>query len=584
MKILLIYPFFLEERVHEEEIAAVPIGVYYVAALLKDHGYDVEVINWHGSRQHQNRIRQTLLIKKPDIIGFSIVHANRWGGIDIARLAKSINPDVKVVFGGIGATFLWRHLLTHFEHIDYVVLGEGERTFLELVRTLECRNGHSPALDTLPGLALRVDGKPFKTAPVKPIENLDQLPPPARYFDFQHIAMTRGCPGRCSFCGSVRFWGRRVRSHSVAYFVNQLELLSARGITFLYFSDDTFTLKPKRVIQVCREIIRRGLKITWQAISKVNSINDDMLYWMRKAGCIQISFGVESGAPEIRNLLCKDIQTKQIRPAFKSCVRYGILARAYFIYGAPGETWQTINATMDLISQIKPLSVIFYIMTLFPGTELYENYLKKSGLTDDIWLQRIEDLLYFESDPGLDKETILAFGKRLRQHFQLGLPEFALDIKVAENDKLKAQRADFLSRLALTFSHGDYSNLQSTPAPLKVARILFERALNLCPDHRAFWGLALIYQQKGLEEKAETLLKKGLKHFPGSKELTLNLANSYFKRADYRNALDVLIALEAQPEVWPQLIHCYQALGNMPKARSYFEKLQANSTSTNYQG
>ena len=138
MKILLIYPYFLNPRVYtNEDVRAVPLGVYYVAAVLKDNRYDVEILNWHRINTTPHIIRETLEEKKPDIIGFSILNANRWGGIEIARAARQINPQVKIVFGGIGATFLWEHFLTHFQEVDFVVIGEGEHTFLKLIRCLE---------------------------------------------------------------------------------------------------------------------------------------------------------------------------------------------------------------------------------------------------------------------------------------------------------------------------------------------------------------------------------------------------------------------------------------------------------------
>lgn len=141
MKILLIYPYFLEDRVHEEEISVVPMGVYYVGAVLKENNYDVEILNWHKvNKASCDVIKETLIEKKPDVIGFSIMHANRWGGIEIARIAKQIDPKVKIVFGGIGTTFLWKHLLKHFKEIDYAVLGEGEYTFLNLIKCIEKHN------------------------------------------------------------------------------------------------------------------------------------------------------------------------------------------------------------------------------------------------------------------------------------------------------------------------------------------------------------------------------------------------------------------------------------------------------------
>ena len=187
---------------------------------------------------------------------------------------------------------------------------------------------------------------------------------------------------------------------------------------------DTFTFKKKLVIEICKKILDKGLKIVWVAISRVNYVNDEVLYWMRKAGCIQISYGVESGSEKIRKILNKNIKTDQIKKAFALTTKYGIMARAYFIYGCPGESWDTIKETIDLIHEIKPLSIIFYILDIFPGTALYSDFKERCKITDDIWLKRIEDVIYFQSDPDLTQDMILAFGQKLRMDYYENLSGF----------------------------------------------------------------------------------------------------------------------------------------------------------------
>ncbi|MGB9498107.1 MAG: B12-binding domain-containing radical SAM protein, partial [Dissulfuribacterales bacterium] len=490
MKILLIYPYCLEKRIHEEDVSVPPIGLYYVGAMLKAHGYDVEILNWHNMNREPERMRQILKEKRPSVVGLSLLHANRWGGIEVARMAKATDPNVKVVFGGVGPTFLWRHFLRHFKEVDYVVVGEGELSFLELVRCIE--KGNTTETERIRGIAFRKRGEIVKKGPAGAIDDLDQLPNPAEYFSYQHVSSTRGCPGNCSFCGSPTFWGRRVRFHSPEYFVRQLELLYNRGISFFYFSDDTFTIRKARVIEICKKILERRLPITWAAISRVNYVDQEILYWMRKSGCIQISYGVESGSEKIREVLRKKIATSQIRKAFELTRKFGIMARAYFIYGSPGENWDTIQETIDLIREIKPLSIIFYILDIFPGTGLYADFIKMTGATDDIWLEKIEDIMYFETDPGLSRDLILAFGERLRSAYYQSLPEFVEEIHLVDKEELYPMHADFLSRLGMTFSHGDYAKIEAVGDRERIAEKLYLRALRYFPDHRAYLGLGII--------------------------------------------------------------------------------------------
>lgn len=232
MKILLVYPYFIDQRISEEDVSAVPMGLYYVAAMLRANGYAVDILNAYNLKGVPHRIYQVLGNLRPDIVGFSILHANRWGGIDIARMVKKAIPKALVVFGGVGATFLWEHFLGHFPEIDYVIRGEAEHSFLELVRWLEKRP--ATALPEIPGLAFRQAGRPVKTNDRQPVADLDSLPMPADYFAFQHISLSRGCPSACTFCGSPAFWNRRVRFHSADYFVTQLTRLREKGVTFFF--------------------------------------------------------------------------------------------------------------------------------------------------------------------------------------------------------------------------------------------------------------------------------------------------------------------------------------------------------------
>lgn len=573
MKILLIYPYCLEDRLHSEDAGVVPIGLYYVGALLKENNYDVEILNWHDINKTPEKINEAITKKKPDVIGFSILHANRWGGIEIARIARAISNKVKIVFGGIGASFLWEHFLRHFKEIDFIVTGEGEYSFLNLVRCIEQENYKD--IENIKGIAFRKQGNVVRTEDAPLTRNLDRLPNPAKYFDYQYVSSTRGCPGNCTFCGSPRFWGHKVRFHSPDYFIEQLELLSRKGISFFYFSDDTFTIKKNRVIEICKKILERNLRITWVAISRVNIVDEEILYWMRRAGCIQISYGVESGSETIRNLLCKNIKTNQIKKAFALTIRYGILARAYFIYGSPGESWATIKETMDLIHEIKPLSIIFYILDIFPGTALYSDLNKRPEVTDDIWLNRIEDIMYFETDPNLSQELILAFGEKLRADYYEHLADFVDGIELIDKEEFYQMHADFLSRLAMTFTHGDYARIEEIKGKENIAERLYKKALNYHPDYRAYLGLGIIAQKKGSYQESVRILSEGIDCFPDSEPLNICLGISYLNIGEYRKALSSFLKFQDSREAPYYIAQCYHALGEFEKESAILKKLDS---------
>jgi radical SAM superfamily enzyme YgiQ (UPF0313 family) len=556
MKILLVYPYPLYDRSQEEDISVVPIGVYYVASLLQENNYDVQVLNWYKIHKTPKKIVAVLLEKKPDIIGFSILNANRWGGIEIARIAKKVVPNIKIVFGGVAPTFLWKHFLT-----------------LKLVRLIE--KGNFRDLKNIDGIAFRKGNRVVKTTAVEPMKNLDDLPIPARYFQYQHVVSSRGCPGKCTFCGSPRMWRHRVRFRSPANFVRELELLYHKGVTFFYFSDDTFTINKKRVIEICRKIIAKELKIGWVAISRIEYINEEILYWMRKAGCIQISYGVESGSKKIRNLLNKDLKTGHIYNAFALTHRYGILARAYFIYGSPEETWETIQDTIDLINEIKPFICIFYILEIYPGTQLYLDHKKKFNVTDDIWLKKMEGICYFETDSRLSQELVFDFGRALRSNFYRSVEHYVDAVDLVDKKELYEMHADFCSRLGMTFSQGDYSKIEAIGEKDELVKKLFKKALTYAPDHRAYLGLGILSQNERHYGEAVKVLSEGVRHFPDSEELNICLGINRIYVGEYQKALLSLLKFQHSKQASYHIARCYKALGNYEKESEFLKRVDA---------
>ena len=573
MKILLIYPYWLEKRVDIEDVIVPPIGIYYVGSVLKENHYDVEILNWCRMNETPEDIEKVLFEKKPDVIGFSILQANRWAGIEIAKIAKRIDPKVKIVFGGITPTFLWKHFLTHFPEIDFVVIGEGEYTFLNLVKFLENNKEHY--IGDIRGIAFRKDGKVVRTAPSEPIHHIDTLPVPAKYFEYRHLSLTRGCPGKCSFCGSPKFWGPKVRFHSVEYFVDELERLYKKGINFFYFSDDTFSVDKNRVIGICKKILEKGLNITWVAISRVNYMSEDLLCWMRKAGCIQISYGVESGSKKIRSLLNKKIANDEIEKAFAMTLKYGILPRAYFIYGCPGETNRTIFETIGLIEKIKPLVIHFFVLSLFPGTRLYEEYKKKMKVTDDIWLNKIEDVKYYETDSKLSRDDVLTFGKTLRTRYHELIPEIVDAIELVDKKEFYSLHADFCSRLGMTFDHGDYANNDEILGKERIAEKQYIKALKYHPHSSAYLGLGILNQKKSAYHESIKILSKGIQFFPDNEQLNICLGVSHMNIGDFKTALSFFLKFQHSKQALELIINCYRALNDVEKVSIYQKKLES---------
>jgi radical SAM superfamily enzyme YgiQ (UPF0313 family) len=361
----------------------------------------------------------------------------------------------------------------------------------------------------------------------------------------------------------------------VDYFVQELELLYEKGIHFFFFSDDTFSVNKKRVIQICKKILQKNIKISWNAISRVNYMNEEVLSWMRKAGCIQISYGIESGSEKIRGYLNKKITTHEIEKTFDNTLKYGILPRAYFIYGSPGESKKTIQESIDLIKKIKPLVVYSSVLSLFPGTALYSQYKKKSNLSEDIWLHPIEDIKYFETDANLSRDTVISFGKTLRTTFYESLPEIVDAIELIDKKEFYPLHADFCSRLGMTFDHGDYAENQDIKGKENIAEKLYRKALTYHPDPRAYLGLGILNQKKNAYGESVQILSKGVDHFPDNEQLTLCLGISYMNLGDFETALSFLLKCQHSKQSLGFIVRCYHELNDVQKASAYQKKLDS---------
>jgi len=547
VKTLFVNPACKDLRVTDTDAQVVPIGLYYLAAQLLDAGFEAAILNLAQAEitDPEQAFTTTLQKVKPDIIGFSVTSASRFSAMGLARTAKNLVPRTWIMMGGPGATFMADHIMAACAAVDFIVKGEGEITCLALAKTLTKTKAlaqqNAPGVRQIPGLVFR-DGPRLKDTGNPPlIQNLDQLAHPSQYFGFQHLAMSRGCPGTCTFCGSPKFWGtRQVRSHSADWFAHEITALAAKGISHFYISDDTFTMDRDRVISLCQKLISADLSITWNAISRVDHVDPELLAWMRKAGCIQISFGVESGSDAIKKHLGKPVPNHLAVQAFRWTAAYGIVPRAYFIYGSPGETDDTINQSIDLLMNLQPLGAVFYMLVLFPGTRLYDRAIKKGWVTADIWHKKMEDLPWFAVDDTLDFSQVKIFGDTLRQAFYTHLSHFATKVSLIDDPSLYRFHADFLSRLAMTFSHGAYAQDDRVQNSDSTARILFEKALAYHPDLRAFLGLGMLLQKSGQFDDALQVLNQGLIHFADSKDLGLCKGICLMNQKKFHAALNCL--------------------------------------------
>ncbi len=561
MKIALVNPACLDPRISDKDAGIVPIGLFYIGAVLEHNGFSTEIVNLaQKGTDPLQAFRDFAARVMPDIIGFSVTNPNRWNAIECAIAAQQLPCDPVIVFGGPAATFMAQYFLTLCPAIDYIVTGEGEITFLELVKAVS--QGRKQDIKNIKGLVFRQDKNNItETGRRRPADSLDSFAHPSDYFVYNHLAMSRGCPGKCTFCGSPEFWkDSRVRSHSPSWFADEIQALARKGVSHFYISDDTFTMDRQKTMQLCRLIIEKKLRITWNAISRVDCIDEDILFHMRRAGCIQLSFGVESGSEKIRKTLGKPVNQETIISAFRLTASYGILPRAYFIYGSPGETSETIQNSVELLKKIKPLAAIFYMLVIFPGTFLYRKALKQGLVSPEIWNDKIEDIPWFELDENLDFPMVKSFGDQLRTAFYSSVDEFAHSLTPVDINELYPFHADFLSRLAMTFSHGEYAKDSRIKNQDITAEHLYHKALSFWPDSRAFLGLAMLAQKKRQFDKAGQILEKGLKEHPSDRDLNICTGINFMNQGRFRAALDIFEPFRQFPETARYINICRQRI------------------------
>ncbi len=558
MKILLVYPYFLSERGKDYDVRPMPIGLYYIGAMLMADKYDVEIINLYNIKGDLNKLKSIFAKRQYDCLGVSLFNGNRFGALDCAKASKEVNPDAKVIFGGVGATFLPEFFLKFFPFVDYIIRGEGEATFKELIEYMKRDMKAAYSLYDIKGLSFRdSDGNIVHTEDRPFLDELDSLHDPSKYFSFQHIISSRGCPWDCSFCGSPAFWKRKVRFHTPEYFVEQMKRLYKKGINFFYVSDDTFTLKKDRVIRICELIIKEGLRVNWYAISRVNCIDKDIAYWMRRAGCIQISYGVESGSKKIRKFFNKAIKDDDIIKAFEITREYGMIPRAYLIYGTPYDTKETIDETVGLIKRCRPLSMVSYVLDIYPGTKLYEDLKKRTGITDDIWLQPIEDIMYFETDINMDAEKVIKTGKEIKGAFYSMLPDFIKSLEFTDIKELYSQYSEICSRLGFSLTHGDYASIDQIPLKQETGEYMFKTALKYYKNPDAYLGLGLIYQKKRDFQSSLAALKEGHELFQDNKDIAIALGITLMNLKKFKKASELFEKFNSNGELEEYLKICY---------------------------
>lgn len=336
---------------------------------------------------------------KPDLVGFSVLTFNILDCLDAARVIRRASPRTRICFGGFHATIYPRETLA-LPETDFVVFGDGEVTLAELVAALAAGGEDcEKRLSAIDGLGWKsATGERVLNRPRRMITRaeFDALPMPAHdLLDFDKysvvladtgrvasIQTSRGCPGKCTFC-DIRMTPYRYRS--AENIVEEIRYLDSMDVHEFFIVDDTFTINRAHVLEVCRMLVEANLGIRFKISSRVDSVDEEMLRWLKKAGCYRIHYGVESGSQRLLDFLEKGITIDRIRKTFEITRKAGIGTYAYMMIGIPTETPEEMERSIRFVHELRPEHVNYSICTPFPKTRLYEAWLAENPGQPDYW-------------------------------------------------------------------------------------------------------------------------------------------------------------------------------------------------------
>ncbi|HII15010.1 MAG TPA: radical SAM protein [Nanoarchaeota archaeon] len=391
-EILLIIPPFCYGDLSEAGPVYPSMGIVCVAATLEHAGYKVKIIDMFAEGYEESKLKSCLEDPELKIVGVSSVSATFKISLNILKYAKEKRPDTTTIIGGPHITILPDETMKE-TYIDYGVLGEGDNTAVELA-DLIIKNKGSP--ENIKGLCFRKDRTLIKTEKRQFIENLDELPFPAyhllpmdKYRSYgvydsgrktTSMITSRGCPFKCIYCCSSELFGGRWRPMSAEKTIEFIKkLYDEYGIRHIYFQDDEFTVSHERAMKICDWIIDKKIGLTWECLTRVSHVDNELLSKMAKAGCKSILYGIETGYEEGLKQIKKGITLEQAKNAVRLTKKNGMIAKVSFILGFPWESKEEINKTIDFAIKLDADYSFFTILCPFPTTEVYEQ-IAKEGL------------------------------------------------------------------------------------------------------------------------------------------------------------------------------------------------------------
>lgn len=452
MKILLIYPLLSRKRamVDENKQFWPPLGLAYIASVLEENGHAVRILDRDVTLRKNDMdfdasddiMLEDVRTFKPDIVGISVTTPNMPDVAHISGLIKRSFSRIMIAAGGPHVTGEPVLTLKEVPDIDVAMRGEGEYIFLKLAQ------GEKP--DAVRGISYRKDGEILSNPDGDLISDIDSLPLPARHlldmkfytrpsrFTSRNLSLrttsiftARGCPYRCNFCAGPLVFNGKVRFHSPGRVIREIEeLVSKYDIEALYFAEDMFLSSKKRAEELLGLFIDKGInkRVKWIAQAKASIITEDLLGLMKRAGCVGVEYGFESGSQRILDLMNKRQKIEESLKAAELTRKARLRFQANIITGFPGERREDFIETLKFIKKIKPNMIGFNIFMPLPGTSSYDK-LKSEGRQlprwEDIGDQEASQANYADMPEGMFERLYLE--ARLKVILPINLKNFIVD-------------------------------------------------------------------------------------------------------------------------------------------------------------
>jgi len=365
-----------------------PLGLCYLASNIKKNNFSVEIYDLMAPEKNLDGLIKNIISKQPKLVGIPVTSFSLFNVNQLIKIIRK-NSDSRIVLGGPHITHMPEFV--KLLESDYGIRGDGEYSIVKLMNYLSNKKIN---LSDIPGLVYFKKRLIIKE--ITYIRDLDKLPYPdfdvlgnTRYFSpiangkYAMMVASRGCPFDCVYCGLP--YKKRRNSRKLKYIIKEMKCLTNKGYKYIDFRDEIFTFDMDRISKLCRMIIKEKIKIKWGCETRVDFVDYKLLKIMKRAGCQDLKFGIESGSERIKKTLGKEIKNEKIIKTFKEIHKLKLKSVTFFLFGHPTETMGDMEATLSFIKKLKPDYMDLMLAVPIPGSRLFDIAVNEGKIKKNVW-------------------------------------------------------------------------------------------------------------------------------------------------------------------------------------------------------